>query len=184
MKKLLLKSLACGFLVGLLLFAIAPLGLGIVLIEQLKPVLVPGVYLAQFIVGNAAGSSLLLAVAVIFNGLLYSLLFARIFLLRILGTGSALFHRFQLFPARKQAFEFFLRLGELLQHLRRFIMRALVETFGQGFGFQRCYRLFRRVEISLFRFRSLVSLARYPFGRPYYSAVPVCSRFTRSQSIS
>jgi hypothetical protein len=45
MNRIMLKALAYGFTLGTIFFVIAPLGLGISLIESLKPVLVPGVFL-------------------------------------------------------------------------------------------------------------------------------------------
>ena len=74
MAKKLTKSLIYGFILGCILFAIAPLGLGIYFIEQLKPVLVPGLPLAQLILGHTSGSkAILLALAI--NGIIYSIPF-------------------------------------------------------------------------------------------------------------
>ena len=81
MNPILLKALIYGFSLGALFFVIAPLGLGISFIESLKPILVPGVFLAQGIPGNAADSGTLL-IAVFLNGAVFTILFAGIFWIR------------------------------------------------------------------------------------------------------
>jgi len=85
MSRIMLKALAYGFTLGTIFFVIAPLGLGISLIESLKPVLAPGVFLAQGILGNTTGiGSMIFALAL--NGtvytILYTILFSVIFSLR------------------------------------------------------------------------------------------------------
>lgn len=74
MAKLIIRSLVYGFIIGSILFAIAPLGLGIYFIELLKPLLVPGVLLTQFILGNTVGSKPIL-LALFLNGMIYSIPF-------------------------------------------------------------------------------------------------------------
>lgn len=81
MNRLMIKALVYGFTLGALLFAIAPLGLGLSLIEMLKPILVPGVYLARAIPGNTAGTGSIL-VALLLNGVVFTILFAVILLAR------------------------------------------------------------------------------------------------------
>jgi hypothetical protein len=70
MVKLILKSIISGFILGTVLFVVAPLGLAIYFIEYLKPVLIPGVSLAQFILGNTDSITPMIF-AFIFNGLIY-----------------------------------------------------------------------------------------------------------------
>lgn len=72
MIKLIGKSAIFGFVLGALLFGIAPLGLGIYFIEYLKPVLVPGVLLTQSILGTTDGSSSF-ALALFLNGAIYTI---------------------------------------------------------------------------------------------------------------
>ena len=76
-----IKSAICGFLLGSVLFAIAPLGLGIYFIEVLKPVLVPGLLVTQLILGNSAGPAAIM-IALLLNGILFSLPFLYYFLSR------------------------------------------------------------------------------------------------------
>jgi len=52
MAKLILKSLVYGFIFGILFFFLAPLGLQIRFIEQIKPILIPGLYLLRNITEN------------------------------------------------------------------------------------------------------------------------------------
>ncbi len=79
MKELLLKSTIAGLILGTLFFAIAPLGLGLSLIESLKPVLAPGVYLVQLLGKNTVGLIPLL-LALCLNVFIYSLLVLSILL--------------------------------------------------------------------------------------------------------
>jgi hypothetical protein len=81
MNRIILKSIVCGFVVGSILFAIAPLGLGISLIEILKPVLVPGVLLTQLILGNSIGI-FPLTLALILNGVIFTVPFTVYFFTR------------------------------------------------------------------------------------------------------
>lgn len=75
------KSIVFGFILGTILFAIAPLGLGISLVELLKPVLAPGAIITQQILGSSAGVSAI-ALALTINGAIFSLLFICYFLVR------------------------------------------------------------------------------------------------------
>ena len=81
MNRVILKAMLYGFTLGMIFFVIAPLGLGISLIESLKPVLVPGVFLARGILGNTTGVGSIVF-AVVLNGAIFALLFFGIFLLR------------------------------------------------------------------------------------------------------
>ena len=81
MKSIIPKSLICGFIAGTVLFGIAPLGLGIYFIEIIKPVLVPGVLLTQLVLGNTIGSTALF-LALLLNGMIYSILFYGLFKFR------------------------------------------------------------------------------------------------------
>ena len=69
-----IKSVVSGFVLGTVFFAIAPLGLGIGLIEFFRPILIPGVALLQLFRQNATGSMALL-LGFLLNGVIYSLLF-------------------------------------------------------------------------------------------------------------
>lgn len=77
-----MKSILYGFSLGAILFVIAPLGLGITLIEILKPALVPGVLITQLIFGNSAGVIPVIS-ALALNGLVFTLLFLSYFLFRM-----------------------------------------------------------------------------------------------------
>jgi hypothetical protein len=81
MVKLILKSIISGFVLGTVLFVVAPLGLAIYFIEYLKPVLIPGVSLAQFFLGNTDSITPMI-LAFIFNGLIYSIPFLGFSLIR------------------------------------------------------------------------------------------------------
>ena len=81
MNRIMFKALAYGFTLGTIFFVIAPLGLGISLIESLKPVLVPSVFLAQGILGNTTEiGSMIFALSL--NGAVYTILFSVLFSLR------------------------------------------------------------------------------------------------------
>lgn len=81
MSKILLKSMIFGIVAGSIFFAIAPLGLGISLIEILKPVLVPGVLIVQLMSGSNAGAPpVILAFAL--NIVIYTIPFFVYFLLQ------------------------------------------------------------------------------------------------------
>lgn len=81
MRKLIIKSTLIGFTIGSVFFVIAPLGLGISLIESLKPVLVPGVTFIQLLGQNTVGPIPLIS-ALFLNGLIYSILVLGIFVTR------------------------------------------------------------------------------------------------------
>ena len=73
MAKLHIKPIIFGFILGIAFFGIAPLGLGIWFIEYLKPILVPGIFLAQLASGDAIGLVPLIF-AVFLNGIIYSII--------------------------------------------------------------------------------------------------------------
>ena len=76
MTKLVVKSLILGFVIGIIFFALAPLALGIVFIEFLRPVLIPGIDLLKSFsqtTGSIPASQWIFAIAL--NGLIYSILF-------------------------------------------------------------------------------------------------------------
>ena len=75
------KSLFCGFLVGIIFLTIAPLGLAISFIESLKPVLAPGTYLSELILGGSSGL-LYFIITIAGNGLIYTAAFFILFLAR------------------------------------------------------------------------------------------------------
>lgn len=78
MNRIMVKALAYGFTLGTIFFVIAPLGLGISLIESLKPVLVPGVFLAQGILGNTTEiGSMIFALSL--NGAVYTIFYTILF---------------------------------------------------------------------------------------------------------
>lgn len=79
MNRVYLKSIAFGFPLGAILFAIAPLGLGIHFIEILKPVLAPGALITQLLLGNSVGI-IPIIFALIVNGALFTLLVLAYFL--------------------------------------------------------------------------------------------------------
>ena len=85
MNRIMFKALAYGFTLGTIFFVIAPLGLGISLIESLKPVLVPSVFLAQGILGSTTGIGSIV-IALLLNvtayTIFYTILFSGIFSLR------------------------------------------------------------------------------------------------------
>ncbi|MEQ8952514.1 MAG: hypothetical protein RL120_00130 [Gammaproteobacteria bacterium] len=69
-RRLLARSLFAGFLLGISLAMMAPLGLGIYPIEFLRPVLIPGFMLTQLLLGNEVGLFYLL-LGVILNCLVF-----------------------------------------------------------------------------------------------------------------
>ena len=81
MRKLYIRSLICGYGVGILFFTIAPLGLGSRVIEVLKPFLTPGISLTQLLFASGGGV-LAFAIALILNGAIFTLLFLLLFLAR------------------------------------------------------------------------------------------------------
>lgn len=74
MRNYFLRSLICGFGLGTLFFAMAPLGLGIAFIEVLKPVLTPGISLTQLILGSNGGM-LAFFLALVLNGAVFTSVF-------------------------------------------------------------------------------------------------------------
>jgi hypothetical protein len=72
-KTLITKSIITGFILGTIFFVIAPFGLGIYLIEIMKPVLTPGVSLIQLL-GQTIVNPAYLFFSLFFNGLIYSIL--------------------------------------------------------------------------------------------------------------
>jgi len=75
------KSLFCGFLVGIIFLTIAPLGLAISFIESLKPILAPGTYFSELILGGTSGL-LYFIIIIVANGLIYTSAFFILFLAR------------------------------------------------------------------------------------------------------
>jgi len=73
MRKLIAKSIIVGFVIGTVFFAIAPLGLGISLIEALRPVLIPGVAFMHLLGINTIYPASQIF-ALFLNGLIYSTL--------------------------------------------------------------------------------------------------------------
>ncbi len=73
MRILIIKSTLIGFILGTIFFGIAPLGLGLSVIETLRPVLIPGVTVIQLLGVNTSGSVALIS-ALFLNGLIYSML--------------------------------------------------------------------------------------------------------------
>ena len=82
MRKLVLKSLLFGSIVGVVFFVIAPLGLGIRFIEILKPILVPGIYLLKTFWKSNNISVVQWMFSIGLNILAYSLFFLVLFSLR------------------------------------------------------------------------------------------------------
>lgn len=81
MKNIYLKSIFFGVSLGTTLLLIAPLGLGILLIEILRPILAPGAVIAQLILEDSGGG-LLVLVALILNWIIFSFLFLGYFFIR------------------------------------------------------------------------------------------------------
>ncbi len=76
-----IKSLVPGFIIGTVFFGIAPLGLGIALVEFLRPILIPGIDLFRLLYPSGGGS-LPWILGFILNGLIYTALFLSIFAVR------------------------------------------------------------------------------------------------------
>ena len=76
MAKLVMKSLAFGFLIGTVFLAVAPFGLMIAFVEFLRPILIPGIDLFQPLWQHAGGVLPFPAwiYGLILNGLIYSML--------------------------------------------------------------------------------------------------------------
>ena len=81
MTKVIIKSLVLGFIIGTVFLGIAPLGLGIALVEFLRPILIPGIDLLRPLYQSGSGS-LLWIFGFILNGLIYTALFSSIFVVR------------------------------------------------------------------------------------------------------
>ncbi len=81
MTKVIIKSLVLGFIIGTVFFGLAPFGLGIAFVEFLKPILIPGIDLFRLFWQNTPGSSPLVP-GLILNGIIYTLLFFTILLIR------------------------------------------------------------------------------------------------------
>lgn len=59
---------------GIIFLTIAPLGLAISFIESLKPILAPGTYLSELILGGSSGL-LYFIITIVANGLIYTAAF-------------------------------------------------------------------------------------------------------------
>lgn len=81
MRKLIIKSAVIGCAIGTAFFVIAPLGLGLPIIESLKPVLTPGVTFMHLL-GQSTLDSASIIISLFLNGLIYSILVLGLFLLR------------------------------------------------------------------------------------------------------
>ena len=81
MNRIYLKSIAFGFVLGTILFSIAPLGLGIPIIEILKPVLAPGALITRLFLRNSVGT-IPITIALMINGVLFTIPFLTYFLTR------------------------------------------------------------------------------------------------------
>lgn len=81
MRKLIIKSALIGCAIGTAFFVIAPFGLGLPLIESLKPVLTPGVTFMHLLGQNTLNAASQIT-SFFLNGLIYSILVLGIFLLR------------------------------------------------------------------------------------------------------
>jgi hypothetical protein len=79
------KSILSGFAIGTVFFVVAPLGLGIALIESLRTVLIPGVTVMHLLGINTI-SSLSRLIALCLNGVLYS---ALVFVVLMLKSRAA-----------------------------------------------------------------------------------------------
>ncbi|MAX08101.1 MAG: hypothetical protein CMQ08_09065 [Gammaproteobacteria bacterium] len=66
---------------GIIFLTIAPLGLAISFIESLKPILAPGTYLSELILGGSSGL-LYFIITIVANGLIYTSAFFILFLAR------------------------------------------------------------------------------------------------------
>ena len=79
MTKVIIKSLALGFIIDTVFLGIAPLGLGIAFVEFLRPILMPGIDLFRSFYQSG---SLPWIFGFILNGLIYTILFLSISLLK------------------------------------------------------------------------------------------------------
>lgn len=66
---------------GIIFLTIAPLGLAISFIESLKPILAPGTYLSELILGGSSGLQYFI-ITIVANGLIYTSVFFILFLAR------------------------------------------------------------------------------------------------------
>ncbi len=83
MTKVIIKSLVLGFIIGTVFLGIAPLGLGIAFVEFLRPILVPGIDLFRSLYQSGSGSlPWIFGFGFILNGLIYTILFLSISLLK------------------------------------------------------------------------------------------------------
>jgi len=81
MTKVIIKSLVLGFIIGTVFFGLAPFGLGIAFVEFLKPILILGIDLFRLFWQNTPGFSPLVP-GLILNGIIYTILFFTILLIR------------------------------------------------------------------------------------------------------
>lgn len=81
MTKFYRKPLVYGFVVGVLFFVLAPLGLGIAIIQFLRPILIPGVALFQLFLRDFTGAMGLI-LGLVLNGVIYSMLLLSFALVR------------------------------------------------------------------------------------------------------
>ncbi len=83
MTKVIIKSLVLGFIIGTVFLGIAPLGLGIAFVEFLRPILIPGIDLFRSFYQSGSGSlPWIFGFGFILNGLIYTILFLSISLLK------------------------------------------------------------------------------------------------------
>ncbi len=81
MTKVSITSLVLGFIIGTVFLGIAPLGLGIALVEFLRPILIPGIDLFRPLYQSGSGS-LPWIFGFMLNGLIYTALFLSILLIQ------------------------------------------------------------------------------------------------------
>jgi len=89
MTKLVVKSLMLGFIIGIIFFAVFPLGLVIAFVEFLRPLLIPGHDLFKSLwqtSGFVPASQWIFAIAL--NGVIYTILFFSILLIKKNVTDS------------------------------------------------------------------------------------------------
>ncbi len=80
-----IKSLVLGFMIGTVFFGIAPLGLGIALVEFMRPILIPGIDLFRPLYASGSGSWPWIF-GFLLNGLICTALFLSIFAVRKQGV--------------------------------------------------------------------------------------------------
>lgn len=81
MIKSIIKSVVFGFIIGGVFLGVSPLGLSIAFVEFLRPILIPGIDLFRPLWKNTSSSSPWI-LGIILNGLIYTLLFISISLIR------------------------------------------------------------------------------------------------------